>query len=36
MAKAVKKAEKPRSAGWTGVYETLRHDILSLALAPGA
>ena len=35
MAKAVKKAEKPRSAGWTGVYEALRHDILSLALPPG-
>ena len=35
MAKAVKKVSKPRSAGWTGVYEALRHDILSLALAPG-
>ena len=35
MAKAVKKVAKPRSAGWTGVYEALRHDILSLALAPG-
>ncbi len=35
MAGAMKKAAKPRSAGWTGVYETLRHDILSLALAPG-
>jgi len=35
MAKAVKKEAKARSAGWTGVYETLRRDILSLALAPG-
>lgn len=35
MAKTVKKPAKPRSAGWTGVYEALRHDILSLALAPG-
>ncbi|MEY3083312.1 MAG: hypothetical protein RJA94_3297 [Pseudomonadota bacterium] len=35
MARAAKKVAKPRSAGWTGVYEALRHDILSLALAPG-
>ena len=35
MAKTVKKVAKPRSAGWTGVYEALRHDILSLALPPG-
>ena len=32
MAKAVKKPAKPRSAGWTGVYEALRHDILALVL----
>lgn len=30
-----KKGKTPRSASWVAVYETLRHDILSLALPPG-
>lgn len=29
------KGKTPRSASWVAVYETLRHDILSLALPPG-
>ncbi len=36
MAKAPKKqAKSMKSASWVGVYETLRRDILSLALQPG-
>jgi DNA-binding GntR family transcriptional regulator len=37
LAKPAKKSAKgSKSAGWTGVYDVLRRDILSLKLEPGA
>jgi DNA-binding GntR family transcriptional regulator len=37
VARVARKAAKGRkSAGWTGVYDVLRRDILSLKLEPGA
>ena len=37
MAKITRRTAKPiKSAGWKGVYDALRHEILALKLEPGA